>query len=545
MDDLTKVGTVTLRDYIKVYFRRKAVLFITFLTVIALLTLLALIQTPVYEAQVTMLISAQKKIEAPYYQEASSAYSSGASIIALTQSEIVLSNPVIERAVRVLMLHERPKDYERKYASPVGKALMDLTSGFFQGLKRSMKKQIKPEEQRKIIFRMAVAGLKKNINVTPLKNTNLLTISVKDFSPEAAAQIANVVSRSYVIFDLEQQLAEYQLKYQQTHQIVRQLYNDVNKLINKLKSEPRSNIEAIGPASVKIIAPASIPLKPVTIQGKKLILAIILAVFVAAFCSIAAALIFEYLDPTFKSPQDIETYIKLPYLGFIPKAGRKNRKIIDDITLGNGKENHYLKAYKQFSDNLYLLIKSRKLKSILMVSALQGEGTNILTANLSVFMSRKFFKDTLIIDANLRKPSMHNLFNIPSRPGLAGILEDQVALEDAVTKLDSHLNIMPAGNSSFDPIALLSSIKMNDIISQAQEKYEVVLIDCANLSDYKDGEVISLNTDGVVYVVCEGRTRRQVVKNAVKLWENRRSNLLGVVLNNRRFVIPEMLYMRI
>jgi len=542
MSEPTAASAVTLRDYIRVYFRQKVILLVTFFLVLGLMYLLSLLETPIYESQVTLLITGEKKIEAAYYQETANSYSSGASTIALTQSEIALSNPVIERAVTALQLQKRPKDYEKAFASPLKGRLLDWLIEWRE--KRAAKKQ--PDETgldpARLAFRKAVEGLKKNINVSPIKNTNLLTLSVRDYSPEEAAKIANVVSRSYVIFDLEQQLAEYQLKYGYTHQIVQQLYADVYRMISQLMREPKSNIEAIGPASVKIIAPATVPLKPIALLGNRKWLAILFAVFLAAFASISMALIFEYADPTFRSPQDVEQNVHLPYLGYIPRAGRTARdRLISDI----GKEDLYTQAYQKLSDQMYLLIKGKKLKSLLLASALRREGTNWVIANLGIFLSEKFKKNTLIVDANLRRPTMQYLFHIPSGPGLAEILEGQADLEKAVSRPEENLSVLPAGQTSQDPIALLSSMKLMEVLKQAQGLYDVVLIHCAQLNDFRDGEVISLHADGVVYVISEGRSRRQIVKHVVKKWENQKSNLLGVVLNNRRFVIPEFIYKRI
>ena len=109
MDEYSQSGKVTLRDYLKIYFRRKAIIAGSFISVLAVAAFSTLLETPVYEAQVTMLISAEKKIEAAYYSRTER---SGQNEIAQTQSEIVTSYPVLKRVVEALDLHKRPKDYE-------------------------------------------------------------------------------------------------------------------------------------------------------------------------------------------------------------------------------------------------------------------------------------------------------------------------------------------------------------------------------------------------------------------------------------------------
>src|SRR3990172_7554961 len=109
--DLNIPGS-TLRDYIRIIFRRKAVIITSFITVTMGVLVGLELKTPMYEAQVKMLISAVKKVESPYYLKLSGYQD-------LTQSEIVNSNPVIERAVKVLKLYERPIDYEKNFCSPL------------------------------------------------------------------------------------------------------------------------------------------------------------------------------------------------------------------------------------------------------------------------------------------------------------------------------------------------------------------------------------------------------------------------------------------
>ena len=128
-------------------------------------------------------------------------------------------------------------------------------------------------------------------------DTNLFTISVSDFNPVAAAIIANVVSRSYVIFDLEQQMSELQLQYGDKHPIVMQLRDNINKMIQNLSGEPLPAVDAIGPASVKIIEQAQVPLYP-TGTSKRIV--IFFALIMSLFFGVMLAFGFEYVDQKLK-----------------------------------------------------------------------------------------------------------------------------------------------------------------------------------------------------------------------------------------------------
>ena len=507
---------ITMRDYLKVLFRQKWVVITVFVTVMATVAVGLMLKTPVYESSVKLLVSAQKQVEASYYTALTGSQNNQA---ALTQSEIVKSNPVIERAVKALGLYQKPLDYEKRFCSPLKAALVSLRV-------KSMNAKLKrltPRQKEAFLFRMAVEDLKKNIKVEPLRDTNMFTITVRDFSPVGAAVIANVVSRSYVIFDLEQQLAELKLKYGEKHPAVIQLKDNIEKMIKSLNGKPLPNVEAIGPASVKIIEQATIPFEP---AGIPKILTLILAFFMAVFLGIMLAFTFEYLDQTFKSPQDIEKFLNLPFLGYIPKKA--------------GPE-----SYHSIASQIYLLMKDKNLKSILITAALPGEGVSVITANIAKTMSSHLGQKTLIIDTNLRKPSVHNILKTPASAGLSGILEGKISLDKAVIAAGDNLAVLPAGKTKFNPVTLLESRRMQELLKAAENKYEIILLDSVNLRDYKDAVMLAVYTGGVILVINEGKTRRQAAKRAIASLEQRKAVLLGAVLNNRTFVIPKAIYERV
>ena len=510
--------TTTLRDYLRVLFRHKAVIITTFVTVMATVIIGLQLKTPLYQAQVKMLISAEKQVEAPYYRDLLK--SQNAEVV-LTQSEIVKSNPVIERAVRAIGLYERPLDYEKRFCSNLKKPLIDFQVSRF----KKKLAQLTEEQKKAFRFRLAVEDLKRNIKVEPIRDTNLFTISVSDFSPLGAAIIANIVSRSYVIFDLEQQLAELQLKYGEKHLSVIQMKDNIEKMKESLNGKPLSNIEAIGPASVKIIEQAQIPLKP---AGPSKHLTIILALAMSSFLGVMLAFMFEYIDQTFKSPQDIEAFLDIPLLGSIPRKKKFRKELLHNL-----------------SGQLYLLMKDKNLKSLLLTSALPKEGTTTIVANLAKHLSQKQGHKVLIIDANLRNPSMHKAFKISDNSGLADVLEGRTSFERAVQDIGSNLNVLTAGKAELNPITLLESHRMSELLKTVRERYEIVLIDGANLKDSKDALALCSYADGVALVVNEGKTRRQVVKSAIALLEQKKANLLGVILNNRAFVIPGFIYNKV
>jgi capsular exopolysaccharide synthesis family protein len=519
---------MTLRDYVRVLFRNKAVIVTVMLTVLAVAFIGLKWMTPIYEAQVKVLISAEKQVESPYYREILGPNNTE---MVLTQSEIVRSHPILERTVKALRLYDRPIDYERQFASPLKHALIDFKA---ERTRRKLAGR-SPDQQRMSLFRLAVADLKDRVTVEPIRDANLFTISVREFSPVGAAITANTVSRSYLIFDLEQQLAELRLKYGEKHQAVQQLTDNIRRMSESLGGGPVPDVEAIGPASVKIMEQASIPMGPVG-PPKAPLLA--LAGAMSFFLGVILAFLFEYLDQTVKSPTDVERYLKVPYLASVPKRSFWNRSLITNVSAGNA----YAEAYRALSDQLYLQLKERNASSLLVTGPVPQEGATTTIANLGLFFSSRAGQDVLLIDANLRRPTLHRYFQKPQGAGLAELLEGREPWESALVQVAPNLWILPAGSTNLNPLTLFDSPRLTSILEQAKARFKMVLIDCADTRRYADSTILARLVDGVVLVVADGKTRRQVLQSALEPLAHLQAKLLGVVLNARRFVIPRVIY---
>lgn len=512
----TYAREMTLRDYLRVLFRQKAVVITTIVTVILTVFIGLQFKTPVYESKVKMLISAQKQTESPYYRDLLGTQNV---VIALTQSEIVNSNPVLELVVKSLGLYQRPFDYEKNFCTRLKFPFVKMGAA-----RMGMKLDKFTEEQKQgYLYRLAIEDLRMNIKVEPIRDTNMFSINVTDFSPVGSAIMANVVSRAYVIFDLKQQLAELELKYGKDHPTVIQIKDKIEKMNKSLNGQIVSDIDAIGPASVKIIEQAIIPIKP---KGLPKLVTMVLAVFMSVFLAVMLAFTFDYLDQTFKSPQDIENYLNLPCLGFIQK-------------------NAGIHEYHDLADQIYLLMQDKKLKTILFTAVQSQEGVTSTIVHLGKYLSNMANHNLLIIDANLRKPAIHKLFKLTEANGLAEVLENKVSFDSAVKDLGANLHLLTAGKTALNPITLLSSRAMSAILKYAKERFEIILIDCSELNEFKDNLVLSAEADAVAMVVTEGKTRRQVVNAAIAPLKKKNANVIGVILRNRSYVIPKAIYDRI
>ena len=531
MDQNNQLPETTLRDYLRVLFRHKLVIATAIITVCATVFIGLKLKTPVYESRVKMLITAEKQVEATYYKEM---YGGRNVQQTLTQSEIVKSSPVVTRVVRALALDKRPLDDEKQFSSPLKAMLIDYNV-------RALNEKLKnfPEEQRQaFLFRSAVESLKKSITVEPIRDTNMFTISVRDYNPVGAALIANVVSRSYVMFDLEQQLAELRLKYGGKHPTVNLIEDSITALGKTLSGQPIDDIEAIGPASVKIMEQASVAMEP---AGTPKALTFFLAVVMSVFLAVMLAFVFEYTDQTFKSPQDTASSLNLPLLGSVAGSRSRGHRLLKD-TKSNSK---YFRSYQNLSDSVCLLFKEQGIHSLLITSSTADEGNSKLVADLGHYLARELQHKVLVIDANLRESLLSRLLKLNGPSTLAAYLEGQASAKEIVQNGAPGPDVIGAGATKLNPVTLLESARMKALIKDAAEKYEIVLIDCANLKDYKDAAALASLVDGMALTVSEGQTRRQVVQNACSQLQHNKAKIRGVILNNRTFPIPGFVYERV
>ena len=504
----------SMRDYIRVLFRQKWVVFTCIITLMVTVIIGLLFKTPTYTASVKLLISASKQVESPYYHDL---YVSNMPV-ALTQAEIVKSNPVINRAVAAVGLWQKPLDFETKFASKIKQP-------FIRWSAKKQQKQVEKatEEQKKgFFFRMAIEDLKLNIKVEPIRDTNLFTISVTDFSPYGSAVIANVVSRSYVIFDLEQQLADLQLKYGEKHLAYLQLKDSIEKMTKSLNGEPVSDLDAIGPASVKIIEQAQVPIRP---DGLPRSILAILAFIMSILLGVLLAFAFEYMDPTFKYPADVENILGLPFLGSIPKKIRKGTMDLLD-------------------EQLLLLIKDREIKTLLFTSPVYEKGNTEAIANIARSLTEKGNFRILVIDANFRRLSFNKVTNQPAGPGLVDVIEEKVTLEKSVQTVDKKITVLKPGKTDLNPITLVDSHRMSELLKEASEKYDLVIIDAPDLM-HRESLLLGPHVDGVVILVNEGKTRKHVAQVMLEPLKDKKARILGVILNNRTFAIPRAIYDRV
>lgn len=204
------------------------------------------------------------------------------------------------------------------------------------------------------------------------------------------------------------------------------------------------------------------------------------------------------------------------------KARRSKREHRDPT-----RQDYVSNAYCRLAAQLHQMQQARKLTTVMIASALPGEGKSLTAATLARTLSEAYGRRVMLIDADLRRPSIHSLFGINISPGLNDYLSANVPVVPA--RLSNTLCVVPAGRPEPNPLERLSSSGMREFLAEQAQRSDWVVIDVPPLAACPDAGLLASLVDGVVVVVRAGRTPLAAVESTVAALG--RERVVGVVLN--------------
>jgi len=271
--------------------------------------------------------------------------------------------------------------------------------------------------------------------------------------------------------------------------------------------------------SVKQVAePPAAPARP------RVALNMALGALVGLVAGIGLAFFIEYLDTSVKTMDDVESLLGVPVLAIIPQNIQLLHRESGDTPDAE--------AYRILRTNIEFNRKGPDAKTISIVSGGPGEGKSTTLANLA-FIAAQGGYSTLIVDADLRRPVQHTMFEVGNKVGLTNYLTTEIPLEDVIvpTKVP-NLSLLPSGPLPSDAVGILNSQRMSDLIAELKSRYDIVFFDSPPMLGVSDASVLASEVNHTIIVVQHRRFPRAMLTRVKQAVVGVGGNVLGVVLNN-------------
>jgi capsular exopolysaccharide synthesis family protein len=284
-----------------------------------------------------------------------------------------------------------------------------------------------------------------------------------------------------------------------------------------------SIVEITGPAE-----PGDNPVKP------NKTLNIVLGVVIGLIMGVGLAFFIEYLDTSVKTIDEVERAFQSPVLGVIPQ---NVGYLVDE-----GLESPHAEAYRVLRTNILFSRKDEKLNTIVVVSAGAGEGKSITVVNLATVFAQAGQR-ILVVDSDLRRPTLHKQLHVGNNIGLTNYLLKQNQLEEVIqTTSVPMLDFMASGKLPSTSMSILGSAQMKEMVAELKQRYDFIFFDSPPILGVSDASVLASEVDMVIQVIQYRRYPQPMSIRAKQLIEKVGGNLIGILLNNINMSQDESYY---
>ncbi|ABA20669.1 Lipopolysaccharide biosynthesis [Trichormus variabilis ATCC 29413] len=370
----------------------------------------------------------------------------------------------------------------------------------------------------------------QDLQIGELKQTltaNLVQVEVERLGLENQV---GVLMKAFVLYQARlrvlPKLEQQQLQLQRQLQIAQTTYEQMLKRLQDVEVVENQNV-----GNARIVSEALLPKTPVS---PRIVLNLALGGFLGFFLAIGAALLLEAGDKSVRTQEEAQQLLDYPLLGTIPAFDQKARlargESITELPVLNNPYSSVNAAFEMLQINLGFSFSDKKLKVIVVSSCVMNEGKSFIAANLAV-ATAQMGRRVLLIDADMRRPRQHEMWQQPNLMGLSNVLVGQATLAEAAKEVVINLELLTSGTIPPNPAALLDSQRMNGLLQQAAEDYDYVIIDTPPLSVLADASIIGKMADGMLLVARPGVLNSAAAKTTKTLIEHSRVSVLGMVVN--------------
>ena len=271
------------------------------------------------------------------------------------------------------------------------------------------------------------------------------------------------------------------------------------------------------------------PIKP------KKMLTLFLGIVGGLGAGFGLAFFVNFLDDSIKSQDDVESYLKLPFLGYIPNI--KTTSVIErDLQSHLHPQSNSAESFRTIRAAISLSQRAGDLQVMAVTSTIPAEGKSLVASNHAIVMAQTGAK-TLLVDFDLRRPSVHKAFQLQSPRGLSSYLLGKIdSIEEIVHHAEvPNLDVICCGAVPNNPSELAGSQRMKDFIEEIRSKYDKIMFDCPPVSAVSDPLMIAAATDGIIFVSKFNKVRREHARKTVQRIQDAGINIVGVCINDLDF----------
>lgn len=489
--------------------------------------------------------------------------------IVRTWLPLLIASVVLAGGAAYVFSSLQPKVYEAKATMIVGQSLSGVSPDYTQLLASQRLSTTyaavattRPQLEKVIAtlgLDTSADNLAKNVVAEAPIDSTLVTITAQAGDPEVAADIANALAKELIAaspaiqgrqaelqasIDADLEATQGQIKATQTRiddltaldQRTPAQDTELATLEGRLVTLRQTYATLLGYASgnatnlITVVEPAvpdSNPISPRPLLNT--LLAVVLGLLIAV--GIIAAT--EYLRDAVKDPEDIEAATGLSTLGTIARMkGNGDRSQIYQLAAVLYPRSGVTESYRTLRTNVEFASVDAPIKTLLVTSSMPGEGKSVTAANLAVVFAQAG-RRVLLVDADLRQPGVHRVFDLPNAHGMTTLLRrEDVGLDTILqTTEQDNLRILTTGPLPPNPAELLGSHRMRTIMERLTAESELVIVDSPPLRAVTDAAILSSFLDGTLLVVDAGRSRRRALRLAKETLDRAGAKVLGAVLN--------------
>ncbi|MGQ9488934.1 MAG: GumC family protein [Armatimonadota bacterium] len=388
---------------------------------------------------------------------------------------------------------------------------------------RQVERRLQEEEsKRPRVANPAYAALREEVRSLQAKGRELAT-ALAQTQAQVAKYEGRLANYQGLDIDIQAATADYQLLLENYNR----MFSQYQAAVLNLNANTESFITLMGATTVE--GPVQAGPNPMQV--------IIVAILLSLFLGIGISVGLEVIDNTVKTTLDAQQLIGLPVTGVIPRLESGDSKLLPKVTHLQPASPH-AESYRFVGEDLLLTLEEHPdIRSIMVATVRPGQGGTSTITNLAITLAQGG-KRVILVDGDMRRPSLHKVFNVSNDVGLSSVLANGLQIAEVLrpTEVD-NLVLVPAGPLPKNPWQLLRSQKMQEVVEALEQSCDIVLFDTPSAAVFADASVMASLVDGVVVVVRANHIPRGSELQVKHLLNKAKVKLLGVVLND---AAPEM-----